>query len=163
MSAGDFDIEAMLQALDEHGVEFIVVGGIAGRLHGSPTVTQDLDVCYERSRENLDRLATALQHLDARLRGAPADVPFHLDGETLEAGGNFTFTTSAGPLDILAYPAGTDGYTSLTGNAEELDLDGFTVRIAGLDDLIRMKVAAGRAKDRIEVEVLTAIRDRGPH
>lgn len=160
MTPGSFDIERMLRVLDEHGVQYVVVGGIAGRLHGSPTVTQDLDICYERSDDNLERLAAALRDLGAHLRGAPDDVPVLLDAKTLKAGGNFTFNTSAGALDVLAFPSGTNGYPSLASNAEELDLDGVIVRVASLDDLIRMKLAAGRAKDRIEVEVLTAIRDR---
>jgi hypothetical protein len=72
---------------------------------------------------------------------------------------NFTFRTTAGDLDVLGQPAGVDGYAELAPNAVLVDIGGAQVRVADLDDLIRMKVAAGRPKDRIEVEVLAAVRD----
>lgn len=154
-----FDAVGVLQKLDEFGVEYIVIGGIAARLHGSPSVTRDIDICPDRSRQNLDRLADALRSLHARLRGVDDDVPFLLNGLTLSTGANFTFTTDLGPVDVLGDPSGVNGYQSLVANAVRLDLDGTTVLVADIDDLIRMKVAAGRPKDRIEVEILTAIRD----
>ena len=78
---------------------------------------------------------------------------------TLAAGDHFTFTTSAGPLDCLGTPAGTDGFPDLDAAATDEDLDGLTIRVTALDDLIRMKRAAGRPKDRIAVEWLSALRD----
>src|SRR5687767_11802147 len=105
-----FDPLELLRALAEHGVEFVLIGGVASRLHGSPSVTRDLDICHSRTHENLERLAVALRGLGARLRGVDEDVPFILDARTLEAGGNFTFSTDAGALDILACPAGVGGY-----------------------------------------------------
>jgi predicted nucleotidyltransferase len=132
-----FDAVGVLQKLDEFGVDYIVIGGIAARLHGSPSVTRDIDICPDRSRDNLDRLANALRSLHARLRGVD----------------------DRGPVDVLGDPSGVNGYQSLVANAVQLDLDGTKVLVADIDDLIRMKVAAGRPKDRIEVEILTAIRD----
>ena len=155
-----FDPLGVFEVLDEFGVDYIVIGGVAGRFHGSPTVTTDVDICPDRTAGNLHRLADALRSVHARLRGVDDDVPFLLDGRTLRAGGNFTFTTDLGAVDILAQPSGSEGYAGLAANAVEYDLDGRKVRVAHLDDLIRMKVAAGRAKDRIEVEVLAAIRAR---
>lgn len=154
-----FDPVAVLQALVDGGVRFVVIGGIAGAIHGSPTVTGDLDVCPERSDANLERLAAVLRDLNARLRGAPADVPFILDGRTLHAGDHFTFTTDLGDVDCLGTPSGTAGYDDLRAGAEAVDLDGFVVPVASLEDLMRMKRAAGRPKDRIELEVLGALRD----
>lgn len=148
-----------LRTLVEHDVAFVVVGGVAAGLRGSPSVTFDLDVCYARDPANLERLATALRELKARLRGVDEEVPFLLDAETLAAGDTFTFDTTAGPLDILGTPAGTRGYEELAANADEFDVGGFTIRVAGLDDLIRMKRAAGRPKDRVEVEILEAVRE----
>jgi hypothetical protein len=142
-----------------HQVRFVIIGGFGGRLRGSPTVTGDLDVCYARDEENLDRLASALGELHATLRGAPEDVAFQLDARTLAAGDHFTFATDAGSLDCLGTPAGTTGFSDLVANADRLDLDGLPVDVASLDDLIRMKLAAGRPKDRIEAEVLGALRD----
>jgi hypothetical protein len=154
-----FDPLLALRALIDHGVRFVVIGGIGARLHGSPTVTRDTDVCYERSPENLDRLAETLLDLDARLRGVDEDVPFILDAKTLQAGDHFTFVTSAGDLDILGTPAGVDGFDELASHATEFEIEGSTVLVASIDDLIRMKRSAGRPKDLIEVEVLGAIRD----
>lgn len=157
-----FDPLAALRALTDHGVRFVLVGGLAGRVHGSPTVTNDTDVCYARDADNLERLASALQGLGARLRGVDDDLPFVPDARTLAAGCNFTFTTSAGALDILGLPSGTGGYEDLAAGAERLDLgDGLVVDVVALDDLIRMKRAAGRRKDLVEVEILLAVQDEG--
>lgn len=145
--------------LQRHDVSFLLIGGIAAVLHGSPTMTNDLDICYSRDRENLERLANALIDLKAKLRGAPEDVPFLLDPRTLAAGANFTCNTTAGALDCLAFPAGVKGFDELAANAEEIDLDGLRVQVAALNDLIRMKRAAGRPKDLVEVEILGALRD----
>jgi len=153
-----FDPIAGLRTLVEHGVRFVLIGGYAAALRGSPMMTGDVDICPARDRSNLGLLAEALQSLHARLRGAPADVPFLLDGRTLEAG-DLTFSTDAGPLDCLSTPAGTDGFVDLDASATGEDLDGFVVRVASLDDLIRMKRAAGRPQDRIAVEWLSALRD----
>lgn len=128
-------------------------------LHGSPSMTNDLDICHSRKPDNLKRLAGALIELGAKLRGAPDDVPFLLDELTLAAGQNFTFSTTAGALDCLAIPSGSLGYEELVANAVDLDLDGIVVQVVGLNDLIRMKRAAGRPKDLIEVEILGALRD----
>ena len=154
-----FDPLAALRALDRHGVRFVLIGGLGARLHGSPSVTNDLDVSYDRSPENLERLAAALRDLRARLRGAPDDVPFLLDAKTLAAGDHFTFTTRAGNLDILGTPAGVESFDELERNAERMELGGLTVPVASIDDLIAMKSAAARPKDLIEVEVLGALRD----
>jgi hypothetical protein len=155
-----YDPIAALRTLLEHGVKFVVIGGVAGRVWGSPTMTNDLDVCYARDDDNLTRLAAALDALRARLRGVEDDVPFHLDAATLKAGQNFTLESSAGALDVLGMPAGVGGYDDLVANAVETDLgEGLVVPVCHLDDLIRMKRAAGRPKDRIEVEVLAALRD----
>jgi hypothetical protein len=154
-----FDPFRALRALDEHEVRFVMIGGLGARLHGSPSLTNDLDICYERSPENLEKLVKVLRRLHARLRGAPVEVPFRLDPETLAAGDHFTFTTTAGNLDILGTPAGVDGFDDLARNAETMNLGGLAVQVASIDDLIAMKRAAGRPKDLIEVEVLGALRD----
>jgi hypothetical protein len=136
-----------------------MIGGFAGRLYGSPTVTNDLDLCCARDRDNLERLAAALRELHAALRGAPAGLPFVLDAQTLEAGDRFTFTTDAGSLDVLGTPSGSRGFAELNRAAVTMDLDGVSVRVASLDDLIGMKQAAARPKDLIEAEVLGALRE----
>lgn len=159
MTEPPFDPLAGLRALVDHGVRFVLIGGYAAALRGSPMITGDVDICHAGDPENLDRLADALRSLGARLRGAPTDVPFRLDGRTLATGDHFTFTTDAGSLDCLGTPAGTDGFADLDAAATDEDLDGLVVRVASLEDLIRMKRAAGRPQDRIAVEWLSAIRD----
>jgi hypothetical protein len=154
-----FDPLGVLWALSDEGVRHVMIGGMAATVHGSPTVTGDLDICPERSRANLERLATVLQQLHARLRGAPPDVPFLLDATTLLARDSFTFTTDLGNVDVLGTPSGTAGYEDLRAGAEEVLIDGLLVQVTSLEDLMRMKRAAGRPKDRIELEVLGALRD----
>lgn len=154
-----FDPLALLTLLDDYDVEFVVIGGVAASALGSPLVTSDLDICYARHEENLRRLANALQEVHARLRGAPDDVPFQLDAETIYRGDHFTFQTDIGPLDILGTPAGTTGFEELSANAILIDLDGLRIPISSLEDLVRMKEAAGRPKDRIALENLGALRD----
>jgi hypothetical protein len=155
-----FDPLGALQVLLRHDVRFVVIGGVAARLWGSPTMTNDVDICYDRDPANLERLAAALVDLHARLRGVDDEVPFLLDALTLAKGQNFTFTTSLGPLDILGLPAGIKDFNELAVNAATFDLgDGVVVPVCDLDDLICMKRSAGRPKDRIELEILSAVRD----
>lgn len=159
MSATVFDPIGALRVFIEHDVRFVLIGGFAAALRGSPMITGDLDLCYARDDENLERLALALRSLDARLRGAPDDVPFQLDAEALRNGDHFTFATSAGALDCLGTPAGTTGFADLDAAATDEVVDDLTIRVASIEDLIRMKRAAGRPKDLIAVEWLVAVRD----
>ena len=149
-----------LEVLTARRVRFVVIGGVAANAWGAPIVTYDTDVCFARDEENLQRMVRALKQLNARLRGAPDDVPFLLDAKTLKMGGSFTFTTDAGSLDILAFPSGAPGgYEELASAAEAMNFGGFTVKVASIDDLIRMKRHAGRPKDLAVVEELGALRD----
>jgi hypothetical protein len=154
-----FDPLGALRTLSEHDVRFVLIGGFAAALRGSPMITGDIGICYARDDENLHALADALRKLGATLRGAPLDVPFQLDAATLKAGDHYTFSTKAGPVDCLGTPAGTGGFADLDASATDEDLDGLTVRVASIDDLIRMKLAAGRPQDLIAVEWLSALRD----
>ena len=154
-----FDPLVALQVLIEEGVRFVIIGGFGGRLLGSPTVTNDLDLCYAREPDNLEALARALRRLHAQLRGAPEGLPFQLDAKSLKVGDHFTFSTDAGSLDVMKTPAGVTSFEELDRAALELDLDGLRVRVASVDDLIRIKQAAGRPKDLIEAEVLGALRE----
>jgi hypothetical protein len=137
----------------------VVIGGFAGAIRGSPLLTGDVDVCYARDAQNLERLTSALRDLGASLRGAPSEVPFVLDARSLQGGDHFTFMTRAGPLDCLGTPAGTDGYGDLDARASDEEVDGLVIRVASIADLIRMRRAAGRPQDLIAVEWLTALQD----
>ena len=154
-----FDPLRILRQLGADGVEFVLIGGMAGRIHGSPTVTNDLDICYGRTKANCERLARTLRELGARLRDLPARLSAPIDASTIWQGHNFTFVTDAGFFDCLASPeeGASTGYDDLAANAQTVTIAGAPVLICSLEDLIRMKEAAGRAKDLIEVEVLKAV------
>lgn len=150
----------VLRVLARHGVRVVLIGGYAAIARGSPLLTGDVDLCYARDDANLERLAVALRELQATLRGAPPDLPFLLDAKALKEGDHFTFSTTAGALDCIGTPAGTRGFGDLDEEATDVELDGLTVRVASLDDLIRMKRAAGRLKDQVGLEWLRALRDK---
>lgn len=143
--------EPLLKALARHGVDFVVVGGLAGLAHGSSYPTYDLDVAYSRDSPNLDRLAGALCEIGVTLRGAPEDLPVQLDAQTLANGANFTFDTEFGSFDILGDIAGIKSYEELRRGSRIERIAGVEVRVASLDDLISMKRAANRTKDQLMV------------
>jgi len=149
-----------LETLIAHNVRFVLIGGFAGNAWGSPAITKDLDICYERSTSNCEVLVQALQELHATLRGAPEGLPFQLDARAFRMGDSFTFKTDVGDLDCLGTPSGTTGYNDLLKNASQVELEpGVFVTVASLEDLLRMKRAAGRPKDRIAVEILSALKE----
>jgi len=158
------DFEALLGALVDAEVLFIVVGGIAGILHGADRATYDLDVVYDRSPENLARLVRALAVFEPYLRGAPPGLPFRWDAATLASGLNFTLTTKAGAIDLLGEIPGGGDFAALRGHTIELDLFGRTIICISLERLIHVKRAAGRPKDLeaiAELEHIAARRERG--
>jgi hypothetical protein len=155
----EFDPVPILEALVRHDVDFVLIGGLAGTARGSAHVTYDVDVAYERSQPNLERLAGALAELGATLRGAPPDLPFVPDAETLAAGLNFTLHTKFGSLDILGEPAGAPRYAALKAGGSEEAAWGLTIRVASLDHLIAMKEAAGRDKDKLHASEYRTISD----
>lgn len=151
------DIERELKLLAEHKIDCVVIGGIAARAHGSSHETNDLDVCYARDPENLNRLAAALVSVQASLRGAPKDIPFRLDAETLRRGLNFTFDTDIGPLDILGEVRGVGFYEQCLEGSIKIKMFGVAFSILALDKLIVAKRTAGRPKDLAMLPELEAI------
>lgn len=157
-----FDPERILQTLDEAGVRYVLIGGLAGTLYGSPHVTTDVDVAPEPSPSNLERLAKALESLDARIRveGVPDGLEFDRSAEMLSRVELLNLTTQAGDLDLAFQPAGTGGYTDLIERAITLDIRGTRVVVAALKDVIRSKEAADRDKDRLTLPTLRALLER---
>jgi cyclohexa-1,5-dienecarbonyl-CoA hydratase len=153
------DFERCLKVLLDGGVEFVVIGGVAMYAHGSAHLTRDLDICYERSRENIERLATALSPYHARLRGVPADVPFHLDASTVTKGMNFTLITDLGDLDLIGEVAGLGQYSAVRDSSITLDLFGRSCRVLSLAGLIQAKRATGRGRDAAALPELEALRE----
>lgn len=153
------DLAALLGPLVRNGVDFVIIGGMAGTALGSSYPSYDLDVAYARDRGNLERMVAVLVELGVSLRGAPADLPFQLDTRTLENGANFTFVTEHGDFDILADVGGVKSYDDLRAAAEVTEIAGFAVRVASIDHLISMKRAAGRTKDKLMLEEYIVIAD----
>jgi predicted nucleotidyltransferase len=147
----------LLARLAAGGVEFVVIGGLAVIAHGHVRATLDLDVCYARTPENLERIVETLRELSPRLRGAPPELPFVLDVRTMKDGLNFTLTTSLGDLDLLGEVTGLGSYDDIAVRAEVIELRGSPVKLLALDDLIRAKAATGRAKDLVDLEALRAL------
>ncbi len=151
------DFAALLTLLTGAGVEFIIVGGAAATAHGSARLTQDLDVVYRRTPENIARLARALAPHEPYLRGAPPGLPFSFDDKTIRGGLNFTLTTQLGALDLLAEIVGGGIYEDLLPYSIELRLYGVRCLCLGLERLIYVKRAAGRPKDLEALAELEAI------
>lgn len=140
------DLEKTLRLLAGSGIEFVIIGGIAGSIHGSAQVTFDLDVCYERGDDNLKRLAETLSPLHPQLRGAPAGL-------------NFTLRTDLGDLDLIGEVPGVGAYEQVRRASVRLPLFGVECTVLSLDGLIAAKRAAGRAKDMLMLPELEALRD----
>lgn len=149
----------LLERLTARGVDFVVIGGFAAIAHGSPLLTQDLDIVCAPDPVNLEALGGVLVELGARLRGVADDVPFVPDAATLRRAEALTLDTPDGALDVLARPDGAPAYARLRERSERLDLGGIAVAVASLDDLIAMKRAAGRPKDHVALEHLEAVRE----
>jgi predicted nucleotidyltransferase len=149
---------ALLHRLAEARVDFVVVGGVAVAVQGYGRATKDLDITYATNGANLERLGHVLTELDAHLRGVPDDVPFVPDATTLKRVSILTLDTREGPLDLLVDPAGAPPYERLRERAETIDLDGREFRVAGIDDLLAMKRAAGRPQDLADVDALETVR-----
>lgn len=153
------EFRRLLESLERNEVAFVIIGGIAATLHGSARLTFDLDVVYERTPANLERLVAALAPFTPYLRGAPPGLPFTFDVETLKRGLNFTLTTSDGPVDLLGEVSGIGSYAAARGRADKADLFGATYSFLDLDALIVSKKAAGRPKDFEAIAELEAIRE----
>ncbi len=166
---GGFDPGRILEALERHGVDYVLVGGLGARAHGATRPTSDIDCVPDGARENLDRLAAALRELGARLRvGGMSDeesrrLPVLLDAQTLASFGNSTWMTDAGPIDVLRELRDRDGavvpFALLHDRGVDQEIGGVRVHVAGLDDIIAAKEHAGREKDRAALPELRRLRD----
>jgi len=156
-----FQPEQLLGALARHGVDYVLIGGLAANLHGSSALTNDADICPDSRHENLDRLAAALREMNARIRAdaEPEGLPFAYNVDSLSRMRLVNLTTRFGDFDIAFEPAGTDGYQDLASHAVDFDVDGITVRVAALSDIIRSKESANRPKDRATLPILYALQD----
>jgi hypothetical protein len=152
-------LEQLLRALYEARVEFIVVGGVAARAHGSSRLTDDRDISYARTPATLARLGAALGPLNPYLRGAPPGLPFEWSVATLRAGLNFTLTTSAGAIDLLGEITGGGPYEDLLAHTLPITIFGCDLQLLDLPWLVRVKRAAGRPKDLEVIAELEALQE----
>jgi hypothetical protein len=148
--------DEMFACLDRHGVRYVLIGGLAAVLHGSPLQTSDADICPDREEGNLSRLADALGEMDARLRTAEAEkgVPFPREAAFLANQLLLNLVTRFGDLDLAFEPAGTLGFGDLASRAEPVTIQGTAVPVARLEDVIRSKEAANRPKDQRALPLL---------
>ncbi len=142
------DFQKAIELMVQSGVRFVIIGGVAMRMQGSAHITDDIDFSYSRDAERLPGLVAALNQNHVRLRNVPADLPFFFDLRTLKNTQNFTLVTDVGDIDLLAEPAGVDSFEGLWERAAEMEIFGQKVRVASLEDIIAMKRAANRPKDR---------------
>jgi Nucleotidyl transferase AbiEii toxin, Type IV TA system len=150
--------EAILATLMQHGVDFVVIGGLAAIAHGSRRMTRRIDVVPKPADDNLARLEAALGELGAVQLLANADErPIEAAEIAVAALGPALRTRSpAGRLDIVGAPAGAAPYARLRERSIAAKIGGAEVRIAGLDDLIAMKRASGRPRDLEDIADLAA-------
>ena len=146
----------ILRTLAEHGVDAVVIGQAAAVLHGHPETTVDVDVLVSLELSNTERLAEALHQLGARHAGSDAEP----DERDFVVGLRqmLAFDTTAGRVDVLPAASGLGGYDDVAPRAITVDLGGFTVLVATLDDVIASKEAAGRPKDLRRLDSLRALR-----
>ena len=158
---GRFDAEELVRRLLEADVKFVLIGGLAAQAHGSTSLTSDLDIVPSWDRDNLRKVARILSDIAAVRHGVAADAPPlpPLDERALLAGAVFTLTTEYGRFDLLANPDPGFDFDSLMRTGAEHEFLGHRLQVASLDDLIAMKRAAGRPKDRVELEILGALRE----
>ncbi len=155
-------LERAFLVLTQYEVEFVVIGAVAAAARGLLRPTLDLDVCYGRSPENLDRLVAALAPYRPRLRGAPETGAWSFDVRALKNGMNFTLTTDLGPLDLLGDVSGVGQFPEVLAGSTEMELFGTKCHIATVKTLIASKRAAGRPKDLLALPELEALLELGP-
>ncbi|MBA3522329.1 MAG: nucleotidyltransferase [Gemmatimonadales bacterium] len=140
-------------------IRFIIAGGVAGTVHGSRRVTDDLDILYDTEPENQRALAELLAAWHAYPRDVPAGLPFMMDAQTLRTTEILTLTTDKGMLDIFVRMQGVGTYAEALPEATVIALGSSEVRALNLDQLIAAKLAANRLKDREHLIELKALRE----
>ena len=150
------DILELIRVLVDAGVEFVVVGGAAAVIHGAPLTTLDLDIVHRRTPENVQRLLSVLDEIDAYHRYDPTHRRLRPTTDMLLGSGQINLATSLGPLDPLCELSPGQGYEELLSDTVMVTDGGMTIRVLGLEKLIEVKAAAGRDKDRLALPVLIA-------
>lgn len=154
------DLLRLFEVVARHGVDYLVIGGVAVQVHGHRRTTKDLDIVPAPRPDNYRRLSAALEELGAHQRGLPpGSVPvLATDAKRLALAATVPpLTTKHGEVHILNDVKGGAPYDEMRARALVVDLDGIEIAIVALDDLIRMKRAAGRQADLEDIAVLTRL------
>ncbi|HSI35348.1 MAG: hypothetical protein ACAI43_26055 [Phycisphaerae bacterium] len=146
--------------MTDNGVRFVLIGGYAAIVHGSPIGTEDVDVCAPLDEDNLARILAAVADLHPRFRMRPDKPPVPTDPGALKGFKNLYLHTDLGPMDFLSEVTGIGGYDEVSRHTVGTQVGGYPCRVLDLDGLIRSKRAVGRPKDLRGVAELEAIRRR---
>ena len=155
------DDKALIARLQQHGVEFVLIGGVCGVIHGVGLVTYDLDVCCRFGGVNLRRLETALKDLNPWHRLTPNKLPFELTDELCSSLKNLYLQTDLGKLDCLGDVKGVGDYDAALKRSVEFEMSFGQIHMLDLDTLIAAKEAVGRDKDKYAVRLLRVLAEKG--
>ncbi len=155
------DPQCLFTVLDEHGVDYVLIGGLAAVLHGSTAMTNDADILPDNDAHNIERLGVALGELEARLRvdGNPEGVAFEPHPSLIASMAMLNLTTRCGDLDLTFTPSGLDGYQGVRQRAVTFEVGGLHISVAALSDIIASKEAADRPKDHATLPILHALQE----
>ncbi len=158
----EFDPAELLEVLHRNSVRYVLIGGLAAVLQGSAMPTFDVDIVPAADAANMSRLSAALTELGARIRvdGIAEGLPFTLDAESLSQMSILNLVTRFGDLDVAFDSAGVSGYAEWEAGATSVTVLGIPLLVASLDDIIRSKEVASRDKDRLQLPMLRALRQR---
>ncbi len=165
-NAPALDAEQIFRALDEHDVDYLIVGGFAAVVYGAERLTYDIDIVPDPTAGNLEHLAKALRTLSAKLRIAHSEtVDYPLDAQSLAGMEVSTWRTSAGDIDIIRGLPKTSikdlaSYRDLVDRERTVDAFGLTIHLASLDDIITSKIATNRESDRQALPELLRLQKR---
>lgn len=161
-ASGSPRLTSMARVLERQEVEYILIGGMAAVLQGSPYVTYDVDICPEGSKGNLERLSLALQELDAQEWDVRKDEAKSIDwtAEVLAADSTWLLLTKFGRLDLVFVPAGTSGHGDLRRRLRRIEVAGLPLPVSHIEDIIRMRETAARERDLVQLPTLRKLLDR---
>jgi len=154
-----FDPERILKVLASHKVEYVLIGALAARLQGFPRMTADADITPSTETKNINKLASALREMEARIftENVPNGLIFDCSAETLRQADMWNLVTSAGRVDVAFTPAGTTGYEDLKERAIPFQVYDVDLWVADLKDIVRSKKASDRPQDRQDIIILNEI------
>lgn len=147
----------LLQRLVRTGVDFVIVGGYAGVVHGCVYVTQDLDICSDFSPANLLALQEAVSDLHPVHRMTPGRRPLELTPDSAPRFGNLYLDTDLGRLDCLSRIDGIGDYERVKQASEAVGVEGMELRVLTISALIKAKEAMHRPRDGEALRQLKAI------